>query len=304
MSNPTVAIILSTYNGSQYLPDFLRSLEAQTCRPNSLVWRDDGSVDETPQIVRQWAQKAGIRLQVLEGHNVGAARSFLTSIAAAESADVVMLADQDDVWLPEKIARAVAALQDHNNPTSPALYAARLQNVDRQLVPISLSAVPTNLDFESTAYESVLTGCTMAFNKALHKLLRIQPSGIVGMHDWWIHLIASTTGIVIYDKAAVILYRQHGGNVIGAAQPGIKGLRARWQMLRRAPARIRSSQIAMLIGLHAASMKPEALALARMLVEGTHVPTKRLRAAFTVPIRRQSFANNLTTRVAILLNRF
>jgi glycosyltransferase involved in cell wall biosynthesis len=109
-----VAILLSTYNGEQFLAEQFASLSEQTIRDWVLYWRDDGSTDGTPRMMADLLATlgAGRSIVVPSDGRVRASESFLRllRIAAADACDVVAFADQDDVWLPEKLARGLAAL--------------------------------------------------------------------------------------------------------------------------------------------------------------------------------------------------
>lgn len=296
-------MVLSTFNGDRYLPEFLASLAAQSRRPDRIVLRDDGSRDASPAIVADWAKRENIVLQLVTGPPIGPAGSFLAAIAAAEPTDVMLLADQDDVWLPKKIERAVAMLP-YESSAQPMLYASALRIVGAALQPIRESAPIRHLGFASAAYESVLTGCTMALNGALIDLVRIEPQVRVQMHDWWLYTLATATGGTVFDEQPTILYRQHGANVLGAGPRGWKALLARIRRLRVPPGARRSDQLEQLLSLHAPRMHPEALQLARLLVKGRISLSGRIHAAFAARVVRQADHNVLTTRFAILINRF
>lgn len=299
---PIVAVVLSTYNGERYLPEFLASLAAQQRRPDRIVLRDDGSHDHSPAIVEQWAQREGIELQCVSGAPLGPAGSFLAAVAASHPADVTLLADQDDVWLPEKIARAVEGLQ--GSDATPTLYAGTLRIVDARLRRIRDSQRPRHLSFASAACESVLTGCTMALNGALVDLVRAHPDVRVQMHDWWLYMLATSTGRVIFDDHPLLLYRQHDSNVLGSGPTGWQALAARVRRFGSGTGVSRSDQLAQLLAAHAPRMSPDALRLARLLVAARTSLPKRIRAALSAGIRRQTAHEAVTTRLSILLNRF
>lgn len=301
-SAPVVAVVLSTYNGVRYLPEFLASLAAQHRRPDRIVLRDDGSSDASPALVERWAEGEGIALQRVTGAPMGPAGSFLAALAASHPADVTLLADQDDVWLPEKIARAVERLQGRE--TIPALYASRLRIVDATLRPMRDSERPSNLSFASAACESVLTGCTMALNRPLVDLVRKGPGVHVQMHDWWLYMLASATGAVEFDDRPLILYRQHDANVLGSGSKGWRALAERARRFRTGASVSRGDQLAQLLDGYASHLSPDARRLVQLLVQARASLPLRIRAALTAGIRRQTAHEVLTTRLAILLNRF
>jgi glycosyltransferase involved in cell wall biosynthesis len=303
LPDAVIAVVLSTYNGEKWLPALLASLAAQSRRPNILVWRDDGSSDRSLLIVADWCRNEKIAMLRLGGANLGAAQSFLTAISAATSADIILLADQDDVWLETKIARAVAGLP-HGPGAAPALYAARQRIVDARLAPIRDSRIPRHVGIRSAVCESVLTGCTMAINRPLAALvLRGWPLSLP-MHDWWLYLLASATGTVVFDPEPTILYRQHGANVIGAKVSGLAAIAARLRVLQHAPRHQRSDQVRAFIDRFDDVITPAARLVLNPLVQARDSISKRIAAAIFVPIIREQRFNSITTRSMILLNRF
>src|SRR5689334_10687408 len=134
-----VAILLSTYNGERFLRAQLRSILEQHDRDWTLYWRDDGSIDGTLCIQREFVAECGPeRVKVVPfGQRVGVAPSYFALIqaAVAEGAGLLAFADQDDIWLPEKLGRARRALARVASGI-PALYCARQLLTDIRLRPI------------------------------------------------------------------------------------------------------------------------------------------------------------------------
>jgi glycosyltransferase involved in cell wall biosynthesis len=230
------AILLSTYNGECYLAALLESLAAQRHRDWVLYWRDDGSTDGTIATVRAWGAAHEQRLiPVTEPHgNLGVTRSFMTLLHAAADHPQVAFADQDDVWLPEKLAWAVEALEAAPAQT-PALYCARQILVDRTLTRIGLSA---SLDgpagFPASLTQNIATGNTVVLNAAAVALVAASEPPAKTWHDWWCYLMVTAAGgRVIRDDRGVILYRQHSDNVVGAP---ISAPRRALAAMRRGPA--------------------------------------------------------------------
>ena len=216
-----VAVLLSTYNGEAFLEAQLRSLLAQTHRDWVLYWRDDGSADGTERLVTAFEQELGAGWCVrLLGPRVGTAASFLMLLRAAhaDGTDIVAFMDQDDVWLPEKLARGLAALQ--TTPASqPALYCARQILVNARLDSIATSPpLRREPGFPTALTQNIATGCTVMLNAAATALVSRSRAPPACMHDWWCYLlIAAAGGHILADGEPVVLYRQHDDNLIGAA---------------------------------------------------------------------------------------
>lgn len=226
----TLDILLSTYDGANHLEDQINSVINQDYASWSLLIRDDGSADSTVKIISDFAHKDG-RITILEidRKNIGPASSFMQMLAHSAS-DYFMFADQDDVWLPDKIKKTMAAMQDAEKrygSSTPLLVHTDLKVVDEGLQPIADSFWNyQHLSPKLGSYlnrllaKNVVTGCTVMINRALADLSTPIPDDAT-MHDWWLALVAATFGKVVYLDEQTILYRQHGKNSVGAKQWGV-----------------------------------------------------------------------------------
>lgn len=208
-----VVVLMSTYNGERFIEEQLRSIIEQLPADGLLMIRDDGSNDFTVKLIEAFEDP---RIRLVHGENIGFARSFLTLLVEAPSkADMVMFSDQDDVWLPEKMQRAWQHLQPLS--AQPALYCSAQLLVDVALRPLQATPPwPRGPSFSSALSENIVTGCTAALNQPALALL--QSAGVpegVRFHDWWLYLVVSGFGTVVVDNTPTMLYRQHGGNIIG-----------------------------------------------------------------------------------------
>lgn len=236
-----VAVLLSTYNGSQFLDEQLDSFLNQRHGAWTLFWRDDGSVDGTAAALAGFARRAGPGRCVHVGRpagRVGVVGSYLALLRAAvptlAEGDAAAFADQDDVWLPEKLSRGIAALAAVPKGV-PALYCARQMLVDAELRRIGLS--PPFIrppGFPAALTQNIATGCTILLNRAAASLVAGSTPPPSTLHDWWSYLLVSAAGgQVLTDDEPVLLYRQHSSNTVGARK-------SRWRRAlaaaRRGPA--------------------------------------------------------------------
>ena len=220
-----VAILLSTYNGAVHLKEQVESIFSQSYSDFSLYIRDDGSSDNTPEIIREFCEIDN-RVNIVSSiKNLGCANSFLTMAQYIDS-DIYMFCDQDDFWLEDKVQRAIDFFVI-NSDNKPLLYHTDLKVVDDKLNTISdsfythqkLTAINSNSK-NNIFIQNYVVGCTIAINKSLHNILCYEntiPIN-VAMHDWWIALIAKCFGQIHLDPIKTVLYRQHSSNVIGAKQ--------------------------------------------------------------------------------------
>jgi glycosyltransferase involved in cell wall biosynthesis len=208
-----VWVLMSTYNGAPYVAAQLRSILEQLPPGGQVVVRDDGSKDQTVSEVQALKDT---RVTLQQGTNLGFAASFLTLLSHVPAdVQMVMFADQDDVWLPGKIDRAWRHLQRLG--ASPGLYGSTQMLTDPHLQP--LHATRTWLrppSFCGALAENMITGCTAALNAPAVRLMQRAgvPEGVY-FHDWWLYLVVSSFGQVVFDPEPTLLYRQHGNNQIG-----------------------------------------------------------------------------------------
>lgn len=213
---------MSTYNGEAYLRTQLDSIVNQTIKHKYLLIRDDGSVDGTLDIIKEYAKKFEW-ISYYQGHNIGVRKSFMELIANADQTmDYIAFADQDDYWLPEKLNRAVEQMQKHGIKTDmPQLYCSDKMIVGRALedLNVTVSRRVKKPSFGNSLVQNICTGCTAVINNSMLLLLQhhmpVDPDKLI-MHDWWLYLAASCFGNVYYDEKAFIRYRQHGNNTAGA----------------------------------------------------------------------------------------
>ena len=235
-SGSGMVILLSTYNGARFLQAQLSSFLAQTHEDWVLYWRDDGSSDETQHIMESFTAKIGAARCVRSassGPHLGAARSFLTLLAERPGAGMVAFADQDDVWLPEKLAFARASLAPHGEV--PALYCARQYLVDETLSHARLSSTHRHArGFPACLTQNIANGNTLVMNATAASLVASAGYPQETVHDWWSYIVVSACGGRIeFDERPQVLYRMHKHNLIGRSQPLHRRALA---ALRRGPA--------------------------------------------------------------------
>ncbi|WP_291425590.1 glycosyltransferase [Acidocella sp.] len=218
---PTITILLSTYNGEQFLKAQLESFTAQRYTCWTVFWRDDGSTDGTLPIMRAFtAANPGRCMEAASsGPHLGAAESFLTLLRESHGAEMVAFSDQDDVWLADKLQHAMESLRPAGN--EPALYCARQYLVDAALRGTKLSALHANTPgFPASLTQNIANGNTLVMNAPAAMLVAGlgRPEGTV--HDWWSYIVVSACGgRIIFDPRPQVLYRLHKNNLIGSSRP-------------------------------------------------------------------------------------
>ncbi len=228
-----IDILLSTYNGERWLREQLDSILAQSYGGWRLLIRDDGSTDATVAIIDEYVRLYPSRIVRLEeSRNMGCVRSY-EYLLYTSTAEYICFADQDDIWLPEKLEHMLKlSMESEKNASvdTPIVVCSDLRVVDSDLEVIDESfwhMVRLRPDLLQTPKQlgtcNYVTGCAMMFNRVA-KELALPFTANAYMHD---AAVALTTlyrgGQIIISPDKDILYRQHEGNVIGAIRVA-KGL--------------------------------------------------------------------------------
>ena len=219
MKRPYVQIILGTLNGERWLVQQLESIESQFGVDWTLLISDDGSTDRTVDIANWFVKRHGSRkVQLRFGPRKGVAANYLHLLNATDAqADFVALADQDDIWFPDRLIRATQKLSDHVR--RPSLYASRTwikPNVGNLMIS---RRPPREVSFRNALAQNILPGNTIVLNKpAVQLVKKTEPlTTNVPFHDWWLYLLMTGCGgKIILDDTPTLIYRQHSGNLVGA----------------------------------------------------------------------------------------
>lgn len=301
---PKVNILLSTYNGEKFLSQQLDSLLAQTYPDILIHVRDDGSSDKTIAILEAY-RDAHSNIRVALGENLGAAKSFYRLLLDADdSCDYFAYCDQDDVWKPDKIERAVAFHQGED-PAIPALYFSEFEIVDARLNRVASSKPYRYRDFKTALLQNVPFGCAQVWNKAAQRLLRERQPNFFYMHDWWNFLVISGVGKILYDPAETLYYRAHGGNVFGQTTSLWTRMTNRLSLLKRRkelPIFFAWRQALEFERLFLPDLPPEHQAALLDFTRSKENVWRRLRYAMTGKARRASRLDALIFKAMVIFN--
>jgi glycosyltransferase involved in cell wall biosynthesis len=220
-----IDILLATYNGEAFLRQQLDSIINQDFSDWRLLIRDDVSSDNTANILSEYAQKHPDRIKVIDnnGLNLGARQNFAELLRIAES-DLMMICDQDDIWLPDKISitlNKMKELQGNFGNIVPLLVHTNFKIINADLDVLAESGWKyLNIDpgkagsLNRLLVNNTQTGCTIMLNRPLRDIALPIPQEAV-MHDWWLALVAAVFGRSGLIGRPTMLYRQHGENVSG-----------------------------------------------------------------------------------------
>ncbi|TWJ16711.1 glycosyltransferase [Geobacter argillaceus] len=221
-----ISIALCSYNGEEFLGEQLASIARQSRLPDELIVVDDGSTDSTVTIIREFAQTAGFPVKIFTNEvTLGVTKNFEKAVLQCSS-DIIVFADQDDVWLPQKL---MCMELEFARDTRVGMVFSDAVVVDERKRPLGYRLweqvrftgglqrrVRRGDGFRVLIKYNVVTGATMAFrSKHLDMVLPFPENWL---HDGWVALIVAAVARVNLIGEPLILYRQHSRNQVGAAR--------------------------------------------------------------------------------------
>ena len=221
-SKPLVGILLCTYNGEKFLDQQLKSIAFQTYENWRIFASDDGSIDRTVEILKEFRKIYGSnRIIIFEGSNKGVSKNFLFLIRQAyQKCEYLAFCDQDDIWYKEKLSRSIDLLSKLNS-SIPSLYCSSTSYISEHGEFLRQSYVfKRPPSFQNALVQSIAGGNTMLFNRhAANLLIRTPTFENLVAHDWWTYIIISGfNGQIYYDRRPSLAYRQHPGALVGENQ--------------------------------------------------------------------------------------
>lgn len=232
------SVAMCTYEGARFVGAQLDSIAAQTRPPDELVVCDDRSTDETALLVGRFAERAPfpVRLHV-NGRNLGSTQNFARAVSLCEG-DLIALCDQDDVWLPGKLARLE---EEFARRPRAALVFSDAEVADESARPTGRrlwesvgigrgerERLAAGKGLGELLLGATVTGATAAMRSSLRRLVLPIPEGLPLIHDAWIALLAACVAEVSPVEEPLILYRRHAGQQVGplGRRAAAGGLRA------------------------------------------------------------------------------
>ena len=243
----SVAVAMATYNGAEFLPAQLASIAAQTRAPDELVVCDDGSVDATVKIVEQFAAEAPFEVRLFRNsQRLGYGENFMKAGRACRS-DVIAWSDQDDLWMPAKLARCMDEFErdpelllvvhstqiglgpqtsDHRIAGALSRYHAwdDEEQILRRRSRYTPDALPLEVSF--WGHSCVASRRVLELGDELAQLLPGLVSEFSG-HDTWTGFLATSIGNVALLPDVLVHYRQHESQFSGATAPRTLATRAK-----------------------------------------------------------------------------
>lgn len=235
-----IDILLATYNGEKYIDKQIKSLLTQEREGLDtdlrILIRDDGSTDGTLNVIQKrlnyYRERRNdlMEVKILEDRKpTGSPAANFLKLLAVSTADYVMFSDQDDMWYRRKTKVTYGAMKEDEKKfgkNTPILVHSDLSLMDDTGKKIADSfyeyqKLPKKDTLSQLLIQNTVTGCTMMMNRAAADLLKKAPvSEMILMHDHYAAVLVAATGHVVFVDDALIRYRQHSGNAVGAHQAG------------------------------------------------------------------------------------
>ena len=213
---PSICVMLASYNGEKFIQEQIDSILRQEGVIIKLVIRDDGSKDNTLQIIDKYSNNKSIK--IVKGQNIGPANNFYKLLGDAYESDFYAWSDQDDIWDVDKLLNSVNKIAKFSTD-KPALYysASRTVDINKKLLGIIGESSPS-LTYGAALIRSNAQGSTFVFNNALMRVARLYTPEFKKcaiLHDAWLHRVClAVDGVVVHDSIPHMSYRIHGSNVL------------------------------------------------------------------------------------------
>lgn len=304
----SILVLLSTYNGQDFLTEQLESLYGQDGVDFYVLARDDGSTDDTLAILEKYKSKYG-KTTIIEGENKGAYRSFFELIDYACTNlpvyDFYAFCDQDDVWFPDKLKISIDCIKDKRD--KPALFCSSPILVDS-----ALNKIGQYMELEETLIGTIFyahnLGCNQVFSRSILEMAnKIQPylgkGDFVLSHDWWIALIGTAFQNVVIGDKPLMLYRQHSNNVVGTSSSNLELLKNRLKRYTKTKS-FKSNTCKILYELMGDKLPKESVAIISQCAFYGNSYWNTIKLAFNKDVYCGNYINNILTCLLILCRRF
>lgn len=215
MKEKKVAVIMSTYNGERFIREQLDSILNQSYKNIELIVRDDGSKDKTVEIVKEYQEKHK-NIKLHQGQNLGFVKSFFELLKLAE-ADYYAYADQDDIWIENKIELAVNSLNKLDDQ-KPNMAFGNSDYYDENMEFMGYGEKNKTYSFLSSLFACVGQGMTMTVNKKTRDMIIENMPKTCFFHDWWTYILCVALGNVAYDNVTTVKYRRRKENATSEGQ--------------------------------------------------------------------------------------
>lgn len=206
-----ISVCIATYNGEKYIKEQLDSILVQLDKNDEIIVSDDSSTDSTIEIIKLYND---IRIKIYENQKFKSPIFNFENALKHSNNEYIFLADQDDIWMPNKVEEIKNCLKEYDLIVSDANIINSIGDV------LSNSFYQINNSkqgFIHNIIKNSYLGCCMAFNRSILEIALPFPKDIP-MHDWWIGLIGELYGKTYFIEDRLIVYRKHDNNVTSSGE--------------------------------------------------------------------------------------
>lgn len=237
MEKIEISVCMATYNGEQFIEKQVRSILNQSKKVDEIIISDDNSLDRTIEIIKKIKETSEIPIKIILNKKKGVISNFENALNYCKG-KYIFLADQDDIWLENKVEIVYRSLKKYDL----VVHNAKIIDKNDFLLdfPDYFKIKKSKEGLLKNLYKNGYIGCCMAFNrKILEKSLPFPEN--IPMHDSWIGLIAEVYGKIYFDEEVLFYYRRHDSNVtelINSKNSRLKQFQMRWSLIRNLIKRI------------------------------------------------------------------
>jgi glycosyltransferase involved in cell wall biosynthesis len=300
----TIQIIMSTYNGEKYLIEQLDSIVNMAgFEAVSVLIRDDGSKDGTRLILDKYSRQYGFK--VIYGENVGVNRSIWILLENTDpTCKYYAICDQDDVWLPDKFNIALSMIEKEDS-SIPLLFGSLSEIVDENLKHLGSTVNPKKgLSYYNAMTQNVTPGHTQVFNRVMVDMLIEKGAENIHVIDWWLYLMASAMGKVVFADVYTVRHRQHGINAVGYETHFFRSTYNRFKSLKSKKGNAVSEQLLSFLERYKDILPVEYRKETVAYFDSMCCATKRIRYAFRCRAYRQQTVENLAFKLLYIIGKY
>ena len=299
-------VMMSVYNGQEYIEAQIKSImEQKTSHEILLRIRDDGSKDNSRQVIESLIDKYPGRIELVVGENIGSNASFFKLIDLAEKYDYYAISDQDDVFLPEKYEIACNRLAKEDN-SIPLLFSATSYLVKNDMIPFGETRKKEReLTIYNTVIQNICPGHNQVFNNALLSLLKkINSPSKIYVYDMWIANIAMLYGKIIFLNYPVTYYRQHDRNLMGAKKGKVGKLIMSYRRLIAGDGKRTREQLKYFLKENKEKLEQEGYFEEINAFLNAKTVSQRIKYVSHSKLYRQSYLETVAFKLAVIVGRY
>lgn len=299
-----IQILLATYNGEKYIREQLQSIaELEGNFKFQILLRDDCSTDRTMEIIDEFKKILDIKI-IPSDRNVGLNKNMYILFENADSDyDYFAFCNQDDIWVKNKFITAVKKLEEFDSDI-PLLFTSTSMIVDENLNEIGLSLIPKKTDFYNAMVQNVSLGHTQVFNTKFLDKLNGHYNKNIHEIDWWIYLIATALGTIVFDDKFTVLHRQHGNNSCGYELNFFKKTFNRIRYLKNGKSNSISLQLEAFLSEYGNEINLDHLSETKKFLYSQDNITKRINYSFKTKIRREGFFETTLLKLLYVIGKY